>query len=62
MKEDNDDPEFRLFKKQVYYGTIKRILEPLKDAISTPIVLRCPDGHFRRVIFSIGPFMADYPK
>jgi hypothetical protein len=30
--------------------------------MSAPVVLRCADGHFRRVIFSLGPFIADYPK
>lgn len=28
----------------------------------TPIVLRCPDGHFRRVIFGLGAYIADYPE
>ena len=28
--------------------------------MSKPAVYRCPDGHFRRVIFGIGPFIADY--
>lgn len=22
----------------------------------------CPDGHYRKVIYSLGPFMADYPE
>lgn len=25
-------------------------------------VFRCPDGHFRRVIFGLGPFIGDYPE
>ncbi|KAI1784730.1 hypothetical protein LXA43DRAFT_901116, partial [Ganoderma leucocontextum] len=29
---------------------------------TTPEVLRCPDGQFRRAIFSTGPFIADYPE
>ncbi|KAJ7856063.1 hypothetical protein B0H14DRAFT_3085331 [Mycena olivaceomarginata] len=27
-----------------------------------PEVVRCPDGHFRRVIYGIGPYIADYPE
>jgi len=27
-----------------------------------PKVVRCPDGHFRRAIFSLGPYIADYPE
>lgn len=30
--------------------------------MTTPVVRRCPDGHYRRVIFDIGPFIADYPE
>jgi hypothetical protein len=27
-----------------------------------PKVIKCPDGHFRRAIFSLGPYIADYPE
>lgn len=27
-----------------------------------PEVVRCFDGHYRRVIYSIGPYIADYPE
>lgn len=30
--------------------------------MTTPEVLRCFDGHFRRIIYSIGPYIADYPE
>ncbi|KAJ7814977.1 hypothetical protein B0H14DRAFT_2375670, partial [Mycena olivaceomarginata] len=29
---------------------------------TTPVVRRCPDGHFRRIIYDFGPFIADYPE
>jgi hypothetical protein len=25
-------------------------------------VLRCADGHFRRIIFGLGPYIADYEE
>ena len=28
----------------------------------TPQIMKCPDWHFQRVIFSIGPYIADYPE
>ncbi len=28
--------------------------------MSKPEVAQCPDGHFRRVIYSLGPYIADY--
>ena len=27
-----------------------------------PTVTKCPDGHFRRVIYGLGPYIADYPE
>ena len=41
---------------------INSILSTLKPAMSTPAVYRCSDGHFRRIIFGLGPFIADYPE
>ncbi|KAF8810698.1 hypothetical protein BYT27DRAFT_7253435 [Phlegmacium glaucopus] len=56
------DPTFRKFKRQLYHSSISAILSTLKPAMSTPAVYRCPDGHFRRLIFGLGPFIADYPE
>lgn len=30
--------------------------------MTVPEVVRCPDGHFRRVIYGLGPYIADYPE
>ncbi|KAH8096960.1 hypothetical protein BXZ70DRAFT_1000958 [Cristinia sonorae] len=30
--------------------------------MSKPEVARCPDGHFRRVVYGLGPYIADYPE
>jgi hypothetical protein len=30
--------------------------------MTTPIILPCPNGHLRRIIFGIGPYIADYPE
>jgi hypothetical protein len=30
--------------------------------MTSPEVVRCPDGRFRRAIFSIGPYIADYQE
>ena len=30
--------------------------------MSAPVVRRCPDGHFRRVIYDFVAFIADYPE
>ncbi|RDX42526.1 hypothetical protein OH76DRAFT_1458725 [Lentinus brumalis] len=39
-----------------------QILSPLRPAMTTPHVMCCPDGHYRRAIFQLGPFIADYPE
>lgn len=30
--------------------------------MSAPVIRRCPDGHFRRVIYDFIAFIADYPE
>ncbi|KAN0074467.1 hypothetical protein V8E55_011879 [Tylopilus felleus] len=51
VKKYSDDPLFRRFKKQLFH-----------PGMSTPQVMKFPDRHFRRVIFSLGLYIADYPE
>lgn len=30
--------------------------------MTIPEIVLCPDGHFRRVIWGLGPYIADYPE
>ncbi|KAJ3513069.1 hypothetical protein NMY22_g15152 [Coprinellus aureogranulatus] len=60
-KYDND-VEFRKFKRVLYHKSITRILSSLRPGMTEPVVLRCPDGHYRRVIFELASFIADYPE
>ena len=30
--------------------------------MTTPDIIRCPDQHFRRAIYGLGPYIADYPE
>lgn len=61
-KEDEKDTTFRDFRRQLFHTSLTTILEPLRLAMETPEIIRCPDGHFRRVIYSLGPYIADYPE
>lgn len=61
-QEDSDSEEFRVFRKQIYHAALAQILSPLRPGMTVPHVMRCPDGHFRRAIFELGPFIADYPE
>lgn len=49
-------------KRQMYHDTIAAILSPIKTAMTRPVVRRCPDGHFRRVIYDLAAYIADYPE
>jgi hypothetical protein len=44
----------------MYHASLARIFEPLKANMTTPDIVRCPDGHFRRIIYGLGPYIADY--
>jgi len=46
----------------LYHASLSAILSSLKPGMKKPVVRRCPDGHFRRVIYDFGPFIADYPE
>ena len=58
----DDDPLFRKFKRQLYHATLTTILKPLRPGMTKPVVRRCPDGHYRRVIYDLAGFIADYPE
>ncbi|KAF8992099.1 hypothetical protein BDZ89DRAFT_1097399 [Hymenopellis radicata] len=60
-KYDND-VEFRTFKKQLFHDSIAAILKSTRPAMTTPVVRLCPDGHYRRVIYDIASYIADYPE
>jgi len=30
--------------------------------MTVPEVVKCPDGHFRRAVYGLGPYIADYPE
>ncbi|KAF8885730.1 hypothetical protein CPB85DRAFT_1442063 [Mucidula mucida] len=59
--DDNSDA-FRIFKKHLFHKSIARILQPLKAAMTTPVIRLCPDGHYRRIIYDLGGYIADYPE
>ena len=54
--------EFRQFRRQLFHSSLARIFSSLKPYMTTPNVTLCGDGHFRRVIYGLGPYIADYPE
>jgi hypothetical protein len=61
-KEDTNDAKFRKFRRQLLHSSLAKMLESLKPGMNTPEVVRCPDAHFRRAVYGIGPYIGDYPE
>ncbi|KAK7438087.1 hypothetical protein VKT23_018253 [Stygiomarasmius scandens] len=61
-KSQRKKPEYQSFVRQMYHACLAELFEPLRAGMTTPEVIRCPDGHYRRVVYGIGPYIADYPE
>ncbi|THG93063.1 hypothetical protein EW026_g8064 [Hermanssonia centrifuga] len=55
-----NDPIFRQFRRNLFHRSLSAILSPLRNAMSKPEVAQCSDGHYRRTIYGLGPYIADY--
>ena len=58
----DNDAGFRMFRRDLFHRSIEYILQSLRPAMDTPQVTLCCDDHYRRVIYGIGPYIADYPE
>jgi hypothetical protein len=61
-KMHSKDDLFRIFRRQLFHSSLSAILSSLKPVMTEYEVMRCGDGHFRRVIYSLGPYIADYDE
>jgi len=61
-REHADKADFRKFRRQLFHTSLEHILSPLREHMTKPKVTRCADNHFRQVIYSLGPYIADYPE
>lgn len=57
-----NDSDFRKFRRQLLHSSLAKILESLGPFMTEPEIVRCADGYFRRVIYGLGPYIADYPE
>ncbi|KAG1864403.1 hypothetical protein F4604DRAFT_1882097 [Suillus subluteus] len=57
-----NDESFHVFHRQLFHHSLFAILSTLKPVMTEYEVLHCADGHFRRVIFGLGPYIADYKE
>ncbi|KAJ7440045.1 hypothetical protein FB451DRAFT_1445189 [Mycena latifolia] len=61
-RENQDSVEFRTFRRNLFHGSLRPILESFRPAMTVPEVAHFADGHYRRVIYGLGPYIADYPE
>ena len=61
-REFQDDDGFRMFRRQLFHSSLAAILQTLKPAMTKPEVTLCPDGHYRRAVYGLGCYIADYPE
>lgn len=54
--------KFLQFCWQLFHSSLAAILHSLRPSMMTGEVLKCPDGHYRCVVFVLGPYIADYPE
>ncbi|KAH6899178.1 hypothetical protein BKA70DRAFT_1198427 [Coprinopsis sp. MPI-PUGE-AT-0042] len=61
-KAQRKKPVFQRFCRQLYHSCLEAVFQPLREWMTKYRVVKCPDGHFRRAIFGLGPYIADYPE
>lgn len=53
---------YQTFCREMFHACLTRVYTPLKEGMTVPDLIRCPDGHWRRAIYGVGPYIADYPE
>ncbi|KAG2035411.1 hypothetical protein BDR03DRAFT_934906 [Suillus americanus] len=61
-KEHAADAIYRKYRRQLFHSSIAKILENLRPSMTKPEVVHFGDGHYRRVIYGLGPYIADYEE
>ncbi|KAG7086185.1 hypothetical protein E1B28_002146 [Marasmius oreades] len=59
---DRKSQVFHTFCRRLYHHSLFTALKVLRPYMTTPILLKCPAGHYRQVIFQLGPYIGDYPE
>ncbi|KIL58389.1 hypothetical protein M378DRAFT_86568 [Amanita muscaria Koide BX008] len=61
-KEHEDSIQFRRFRRELFHGSVSQILQTLRPGMEEPELLRYADGYYRRTIYGLGAYIADYPE
>ncbi|KAG0695978.1 hypothetical protein DFH29DRAFT_1004961 [Suillus ampliporus] len=54
--------DFRNFRRQLFHSSLSFILKSLKPGMTEFEVAHFGDGHYRRIIYGLGPYIADYKE
>ncbi|KAI5989293.1 hypothetical protein EDD15DRAFT_2198580 [Pisolithus albus] len=61
-REHANKDNFRKFRRQLFHSSLGRILKTFKPGMVKPEVVLFGDDHYRRVIYGLGPYIADYEE
>ena len=61
-REHAHTPAFRKFKKQLFHSSLSQILDSLRPAMKNPETVLCGDDYYRRVIYALAAYIADYEE
>jgi hypothetical protein len=61
-RKHKDDGDFRKFRRQLFHTSLEYILSSLRPHMTQPRITKCGDGQFHRVVYGLGPYIADYPE
>ncbi|KAG1732519.1 hypothetical protein EDB19DRAFT_1896754 [Suillus lakei] len=50
------------FRQQLFQRSLTKIFESVKPFMETFDITHFPDSHFRRTVYGLGPYIADYPE
>ncbi|OCH90190.1 hypothetical protein OBBRIDRAFT_878691 [Obba rivulosa] len=53
---------FQKFRRQLFHASLNQVLDSLRVGMETPEVVRFGDGHYHRVVYGLGLYIADYPE
>lgn len=61
-QEHSSSEAFRTFRRSLFHRSLEQILLSLKQYMLKPDIVLYGDGHYRRTIYGLGPYIADYPE
>ncbi|KAN0086206.1 hypothetical protein V8E55_007340 [Tylopilus felleus] len=61
-REEARTAQYRKFRRKLFHMSLSRILQVLKPYMTRWEVVRCNDRYYRRAIYGLGPYIADYEE